>query len=143
MRPKSILTILTPVVVIVLISCNYVSEQPNSKREPHIKALMVKYDDGKAIFNKHCVACHSSPDKEKSDQYAFIGLFERLPSPPEDYLAKFLLDSKQLIISGNKYAIAVHKAFSSNYLHEFKNNLSGADIDNLIVYIRVAVKQRR
>lgn len=143
MRSDSRITYFTLILATVLASLQIASCNDRQKNNSHIdqitisrtKELVDKYKEGKEIFSKYCNTCHISPDKKATDQILFDNLFGRLSS---DYVIQYINDSKKLKLSGDKYAIAVAKAYNSNYDHSFKDSLSNIDFDNLIIYMKVA-----
>ena len=117
-------------------SCN-VRQNPDKKDDPRTKELVDKYNEGKNIFIKHCNTCHIAPEKKASDQQLFDNLFKRQSS---DYVIKYISDSKNLKLSGDKFAIVLDTVFKSAFEHFYKDSLSNADFDNLIVYLKVATR---
>jgi hypothetical protein len=107
-----------------------------------IKKRASSYDQGKQLFTRFCNSCHPAPEKNISDQYSFGYLFDSLPHPSEAYLIKYIQDSKQLRSSGDQHSKALHEVWNSNYDHFFKDSLSLQDFTDLILYIKVAAKQR-
>jgi|GEM_PF-3279961 len=107
----------------------------------HIQTVM-SYNEGKLLFSNYCNTCHYPPEKHMLDQYLFDNLFERLPSPSEEYFVNYISDSKTLKTSGNEYAKQVDEAWNQDYEHNFKDSLSKRDFYNLITYIKSASKQR-
>ena len=125
-------------VVMSVVSCENMDQNSLYASNARVKELAGQYYQGQNIFKQNCMDCHALPGKVSTDQFIFNNLFDRLPQPSEEYFAKYIEDSKQLKVSGNKYALDIAKAWHSAYEHNFKSNLSQKDIDNLIVYIKVA-----
>jgi cytochrome c2 len=107
-----------------------------------IKDLANNYREGKQSFQKLCDGCHVAPERHVTDQYLFDNLFERLPAPAEDYFIKFIQDSRLLTSSGDQYSKRLHKIWNQDYEHHFRDSLSQQDFHNLIIYIKVAAKQK-
>jgi mono/diheme cytochrome c family protein len=99
-----------------------------------------KYLQGKKIFQAKCSACHVAPEKPVTDQLAFDNLFDRLPKPSEDYFIQFIKNGKVLKASGDKYALKLAEIWDTKYDHAFQDSLSNQDLENLIVYIKEAMK---
>jgi len=106
------------------------------------KNVSDQYAHGKNIFKKYCNDCHFSPERIVFDQYSFDRLFDRLPTPAEDYLVRYLKNSKELKLSGDKYALQLDEIWDSNYEHSFEGTLNQKDFLDLINYIKTAVEQR-
>jgi hypothetical protein len=98
---------------------------------------------GKEVFQRKCASCHVAPERHVTDQFVFDNLFDKLPKPPEDYFIRFIKNGKVLKASGDRYALRLAKSWNSDYDHAFQDSLSNQDLENLIVYIKVAVKQKR
>ena len=138
--------------ILFLIEASSCKSGNNEKEDPgnaskmsgssRVKKLAVKYAHGKQLFGKLCNTCHVAPDKNLTDQYTFDNLFDRLPTPSDDYFVKYIQDSKSLKSAGDKYAIEVDRRWNSEYEHAFKDSLSYHDLSNLIVYIKAAANQR-
>jgi len=145
--------IIIPIITLFIagvISCNsrqdthgdnstYAWNQPDSSQ---IKKLAANYIQGKHLFEKLCITCHIAPERRVTDQYIFDNLFERLPSPPEDYFIKYIQNSKSLKSSGDNYAMKIDEAWNSDYEHYFEDSLSRQDFYDLIIYVKVAAKQK-
>jgi hypothetical protein len=114
----------------------------NEKDTIEFKRVASNYSEGKLLFSRFCNACHVAPESHKLDQYLFDHLFERLPTPPEEYFIKYLCDSKKLKQSGNEYAKQVDAVWDNDYEHRFKDSLSNKDFSDLITYIKIAARQR-
>jgi hypothetical protein len=133
--------------IIVAISCNDSHTGNNSSsagalKNWQIEKLADNYQQGKNIFKEHCNECHVAPEIKMTDQYVFDNLFDRLPSPSEDYFVKYIRDSKSLKASGDRYAKMIDEAWNSKYEHYFKDSLSLQDFSNIIIYIKAAAKQK-
>jgi len=136
-------------VIVCSIKCTNTSEKGKSRfvaksslDSSDLNKLAATYAHGKDLFKKYCNACHSAREKKVTDQFIFDNIFERLPTPSEEYFIKFIQDSKLLKSSGDKYAQDFSKDWSSSYEHYFKDSLEEKDFDDLIVYIKVAAKQK-
>jgi cytochrome c2 len=115
------------------------NKQISDSNEKHL-ADSAKYHEGQLTFRKYCNTCHVAPERNVTDQYLFDNLFERLPSPAEQYFIKYIQDSKSLKSSGDKYAINLDKTWSQDYEHNFKDSLSQSNFSDLITYIKEAAK---
>lgn len=114
----------------------------NTLDSSRIKILADNYDKGKNVFKRYCNECHAVPDSKTTDQYLFDNLFDRLPSPAEEYFVKYIRDSRVIKDSGDIYAKKVAETWNSDYEHNFKDSLSLPDFNNLIIYIKVAATQK-
>jgi hypothetical protein len=125
-----------------LLQCNTRSKNNQQASNPNEKSLAdsAKYHEGQLIFRKYCNTCHFAPEKNVTDQYLFDNLFERLPSPSEQYFIRYLQDSKSLKTSGDEYASDLDKTWGHDYEHNFKDSLSQSNFSDLITYIKEAVK---
>jgi cytochrome c5 len=148
---KNIITnLLLSLLVTSLVGCgSYRDEHVRSTDEirsqidsSDFKQAALQYNQGKQLFSNYCNTCHYAPEKHVLDQYTFDNLFQRLPTPAEDYFIQYISDSKALKASGNKYAKQVDEVYKSAYEHHFKDSLSTRDFSNLITYIKIAAKQR-
>ena len=106
------------------------------------KQAALQYSQGRQLFKSYCNTCHYAPEKNVLDQYIFDDLFQRLPTPAEDYFIQYISDSKALKASGNQYAKRVDEIYNSAYEHHFKDSLSTSDFSNLVTYIKIAAKLR-
>ena len=107
-----------------------------------IKNYLAQYDKGKIVFSHYCRACHGAPDAHITDNPTFDNLFDRLPSPAEEYFARFINNEKELKRTGDKYVQAVEKEYDNVSIdHHFKDSLTDTDMYNLIVYIKIASKK--
>jgi mono/diheme cytochrome c family protein len=120
-----------------LLSCN---TREDAGKSISTDELSGKYRQGKEIFQIKCAACHVAPEKHATDQLVFDNLFDRLPRPSEDYFIRFIKNGKTLKVSGDSYALKLAEVWKSDYKHDFQNTLSNYDLENLIVYIKVAAK---
>ena len=128
-------------------ACNTAPETGKSKIEVALDSLKFKkaayqYQNGKEIFKTYCTACHTAPEKKVLDQYLFDHLFERLPEPAEEYFSRFIKNSADIKSQDNRYARDLRKMYDSTYEHVYLDKLSNKEIDNLIVYIKIAVKEK-
>jgi hypothetical protein len=105
----------------------------------HTKKLVADFRKGKILFADNCAACHISPEGTKTGINMFEHLFEKLPSPAEEYFAKYIRDGKALRESGDKYSSDLYEKFNQTFDHVF-TKLSQDDVDQLIVYIKIADK---
>lgn len=104
-----------------------------------LKSIVFSYKEGKQLFSRYCNTCHLAPEINKTDQYLFDNLFERLPAPAEDYFFSYISDSKALKESGNVYTKQVDDVWNNAFEHQFKDSLSKYDFYHLITYIKIAV----
>jgi hypothetical protein len=146
---KIIITITT--LLSALIACNsrHKSHEQTKKSSDGVKIsssslseLASRFNSGKQIFSGNCNSCHPAPEKHFLDQYLFEGIFERLPPPGEQYFIQFIQDSKNLKASGDPYARAIDSVYGSEYEHHFKETLQEKDYYDIILYIKVADRQR-
>jgi hypothetical protein len=100
------------------------------------------YVRGKHVFQRFCITCHEPPEKKVWDNYTFDKIFERYPYKDKDYFLRFIMDSKQLRVSGDEYAKEVHKQYNSNYDHHFRDSLAHQELIDLIVYLNFAAMQK-
>lgn len=115
---------------------NFNDEGNDSIKNTEINRMT--FNAGQKLFKVNCNSCHVAPEKQINDQYLFYNLFERMPSPAEDYFIKYISDSRQLKATGNEYANKVDAVWNSDYEHQFKDSLSSADFVNLIYYLKLA-----
>lgn len=126
---------------IVFASCNSspVEQKPVSTpiAEPSKVEQFKQIDTkGEQTFTAYCSRCHIVPDQGSEDPAIFLGLFDHLPPPAEQYFERFIMDSKALKASGDKYANSVDDAYNSDYEHQFADTLTQKDVQNLIVFIK-------
>ena len=83
------------------------------------------------LFERRCSSCHTigggkdvGPDLK--------GMTER---QSEEWITKFIRDSKSVIDSGDKYAVELFEKFGKKKMPKLKKRYSDADIKELIVYI--------
>jgi hypothetical protein len=142
--------LLLSLLVTGLLSCSLGNDKHDSRAgviksqidSAEFKKVALQFSKGRQLFRSYCNTCHYAPEKHVLDQYIFDDLFERLPAPAEDYFIQYISDSKALKASGNEYAKQVDEAYISAYEHHFKDSLSTTDFTNLIMYIKIAAKQR-
>jgi hypothetical protein len=131
------------------LSCNSKRDTEKSKSLDNstedslqIKRLADKFQQGKETFRTKCTVCHIAPERHITDQYLFDNLFDRLPKPSEDYFIRFIKNGKVLKASGDSYAIKLAESWNSDYDHVFQDTLSSREMENLIIYIKGAIKQK-
>ena len=130
-------------------SCNQPGKNKDNKiagktfDSTRIKDFAESYQHGETVFQNSCKSCHFSLEKHRTDDQVFMNLFEHLPRPPEQYFSEFINDSRKLKSSGDKYAIQLACDWNSSFEHIYKDSLSKQDIDNLIIFIKVAIKKRQ
>jgi hypothetical protein len=124
------------------VSCNQESNNNQTISSFDKKSVVdsPNYQQGKLIFRKFCNTCHIAPERNLTDQQMFVNLFERLPSPPEQYFIKYVRDSKSLRDSADKYALSLRELWGTGYNHHFKDSLSQQNFTDLICYIKKAAK---
>ena len=107
-----------------------------------IKQYADSFKIGKSLFANYCEQCHSSPEKHLTDQYLFDNLFDKMPSPSEDFFVKYVQDSKFLKASGDKYAIELSKLYDTPYEHRFKDSLTHEEILELMLFLKITTKSK-
>jgi|GEM_PF-1891223 len=137
-----------PTAIIIIVSCK---QKTGNEKPPYVAPFVdstyamqkvEEFKKGKILFSENCTGCHFPPEKQVSDQYMFENLFEKLPAPAEDYFAKYIRDDAALRKSGDKYSNALYENYNRAYSHAF-SKFSQNDIDQLIIYIRVADKAKQ
>ena len=148
-KTTTISTLLLAIFLKSLLSCNSRQDTGKSKSTDEstagslqIEGLADKYRQGKETFQIKCAECHIAPERHVTDQYMFDNLFDRLPKPSEDYFIRFIMNGKVLKSSGDRYAKKLAEFCNSSYDHVFLDALSNHDLENLIIYIKVAIKQK-
>ena len=101
------------------------------------------YQDGRETFVQFCATCHVPPDKLKYDDQTFSNLFERLPTPGEDYLSRFIRKQDSLRAAGDRYTAVLDKIWPTHYVHHFDDSLTLTDLSHLILYIEIAPRIRQ
>ena len=147
-KTATISTLLLVIFLESLFACNTRQGDAKSKSlyvskadSLQIHELADKYRQGNETFQMKCAACHNAPEKHFTDDYVFNNLFNRLPKPSEDYFIRFIKNSKVLKASGDDYALRLAELWNSNYDHAFQDSFSDQELDNLIFYIKIAIKQ--
>jgi hypothetical protein len=131
-----------------LSSCKYKEDNAKSvdtsdSVHNQVVDTVASFEHGKSIFTKYCNGCHYRPDsKVIADPPIFDDLFEKMPSPADDYFVKFVQNSKALKQSGDEYSNKLDKMFSQAYEHNFKDSLSQGDFKDLIVYFKIGAELR-
>ena len=142
------ITLVSILMLTYLFSCNnHQNTKPYSVVKPRpsmdtneIKKYLAEYDKGKVVFKNYCSACHGAPGR-RIDGPSFDGLFDRLPAPGQEYFVRFISDERALRESGDKYVRELEKEYNSVSIdHQFKDSLSPEDLSNLIVYMRLPLK---
>lgn len=132
-------------VILIMASCK---QKAGDEKPPYVtpfvdstyaRQKVQEFIKGQILFSKNCTGCHFPPEKHACDQHAFANLFEKLPVPSEEYFAKYIREGLALRKSGDKYSNELYVKYNRMFDHAF-NELSQNDIDQLIVYIRVANK---
>ena len=90
----------------------------------------VEVVEGKAIFKSRCTACHKFGGKLVGPD--LTGVADRRS---EEWLKKFIKDSKALIDAGDKVAVALYDEYNK-ILMPAHPDLSDADLGALIDYIK-------
>ncbi len=118
------------------------SSTTNNVDSVKFKQVALEYGQGKQAFKRLCNTCHFAPERNVTDQYMFDEIFERLPTPSEDYFVRFISDSKSLRVSGDEYAKRLSDVWNSDFEHRFKDSMTNKDFGALITYIKIAAKQK-
>jgi hypothetical protein len=95
------------------------------------------YKNGENLFRTNCDACHGMPGKVIDGPNMFINLFERLPSPPDNYFKRFVMDGKSLKQSSDPYLNLLEKNFNINCTHDYRNKLTQAELEQILLYVKV------
>ena len=104
----------------------------------YARHMVDEFKNGSVLFNDNCVACHAAPGKLACPNI-LEHLFDNLPKPAEEYFTKYVCNGLALRKSGDKYANAIYEKYNHTFDHQF-NKLSQDDIDQLIIYLKVADK---
>ncbi|MDX5438238.1 MAG: c-type cytochrome [Pontibacter sp.] len=86
---------------------------------------------GKAVFEGNCTVCHSIDADVVGP--ALKDVHKRRG---DEWLAKFIKNSQELVQSGDKDAVAVFEKFNKVPMPAFSSSLSDGDIANVIAYIK-------
>ncbi len=87
--------------------------------------------NGEKLFKKNCISCHNSDMKSNSIGPALGGVTQKRT---KQWLYDFTRNSRQMIASGDKQAVAVYEKYSKSPMNSFPQ-LSNEDIDNIYAYV--------
>lgn len=88
---------------------------------------------GKAVFDANCAVCHSIDADVVGP--ALKDVHERRG---DEWLAKFISNSQEMVQAGDKDAVAVFEKFNKMPMPAFNTSLSEGDISTVIAYIKEA-----
>ncbi|MCP4440408.1 MAG: respiratory nitrate reductase subunit gamma [Aureispira sp.] len=86
--------------------------------------------DGKELFVNKCASCHA----KTSDRLVGPGLAESTTKYTQDWLRKWVKDSKAMIDAGDAQAVAVYEEFNKVPMIPFPS-LTDAEIDAIFAYV--------
>jgi len=130
---------------ITSVLCNSKQNSDSNKNltdSSQTKRLVGHYASGKQLFVTFCNKCHNNPERYVNDDFIFEQLFDRLPAPAEEYLVRFLKDSKSLKASGDQHSQQIDDRWSTDYEHFFKDSITEEGFSNLVFYLKAAERQR-
>jgi len=110
---------------------NVIEENPTSNLSEEDKT---RFTSGENLFSIHCASCHKI--KEDLIGPALAGITERRSM---EWIIKFTKNSKEMIESGDKEAVAVYEKYNKTVMQSFEN-LSDEEIENIIFYIEASGK---
>ncbi|MGB3947264.1 MAG: cytochrome c3 family protein [Bacteroidia bacterium] len=90
--------------------------------------------DGEKLFKQNCAVCHSL-GKNKITGPGLEGVASRVPQPADAWLAKWIKNNKEVIKSGDAYALKILAEYNGADMTTF-TDLSDAEISALITYIK-------
>ena len=90
--------------------------------------------DGKALFNNNCAACHAKNMKTNATGPALGGTQERWAAYPKEDLYKWIRNSQAMIESGHPRAKELWAEWGPTVMNSF-SNLKDEEIDALLAYI--------
>ena len=88
---------------------------------------------GRKLFKQNCAVCHSLSDQELTGP-GLKGFFNRIPAPKTNWLRNYILDSKSVHASGDKYARQLWKRYPEYRMNAFKNELTEKDLNDLMIF---------
>ncbi|MEJ8804476.1 c-type cytochrome [Pontibacter sp. H249] len=86
---------------------------------------------GKAVFEGNCTVCHSM-----DADIVGPALKDVHKRRGDEWLAKFIKNSQELVQAGDKDAVAVFEKFNKMPMPAFSSSLSDDDVANVIAYIK-------
>lgn len=89
--------------------------------------------DGEALFNDNCTACHKFGGKLVGPD--LIGVGERRS---DEWIKSFVTNSTAFIASGDKDAIAIFEEFNKTEMTAFQGSFTDEEMTSLIGYIKTA-----
>ncbi len=96
---------------------------------------LLKAQDGKALFQSNCAACHAV-NKDLTGP-ALAGVEERVTD--KKLLHDWIRNSQKVLASGNKYFNDLYLKFNKTPMQSFEN-LSDAEIDAILTFVSTPVK---
>jgi mono/diheme cytochrome c family protein len=87
---------------------------------------------GKDLFMANCARCHHPHLEKNLTGPALYGMSDRAPS--KDWIRRFIRNSRELIKSGDEYAVKIYEENNKAQMDAFKN-LTDSEIDSIIVFI--------
>lgn len=89
--------------------------------------------DGQALFDQHCGACHSMTSKDLVGP-GMAGVGERRS---EEWLTKWIHNSSKMIENGDEQAVEIYEKFNQSPMPPFEH-LPDEEIDAMVQYIQTA-----
>ena len=93
----------------------------------------VNAQDGEALFNDNCTACHKLGGKLVGPD--LVGVGERRS---DDWIKAFITNSKALIESGDKDAKAIFEEYNKTEMTAFQGSFNDEELASIVEYIKTA-----
>lgn len=94
-------------------------------------ALTEEQELGKSLFKTNCASCHKRYKKAVGP--ALYGVTERRD---QEWLYKWIVNSTQLIKSGDAQAVAIYNEYNQSNMNAFPQ-LSNEDIDAILSWVEI------
>ena len=112
------------------------SKNRTSGASPHKEKKETR--PGEVIFKQQCQVCHGINEDKSGPALKVIFSENR----KMQWVKKFIVNSQQLIQSGDKLANAVYKKYHESYMPEFKQ-LSEKQLDELLKHIKLEYEKKK
>lgn len=121
--PKSLAAFLALVFTLVFTTITYAADAPSA----------AAIANGQKIFKANCGSCHKLDDTKLIGP-GLKGVTERVPSPYQDWMFKWIKNNKAVLKSGDTYAAGIYAQFKSD-MTVFDGTLTDDQIKDVITFL--------
>lgn len=96
----------------------------------------INAQDGAKLFKQNCAVCHASHTDQHGTGPGLKGVFDRVPKPADEWIAKWILNNEKVIKSGDAYANKIYGENGKAAMTVFEGQLNEKDIAAIIAFIK-------